>query len=207
MNILKADAEAIAKAAAVLKTGGLVIVPTETVYGLAALASDESAIRRVFLAKGRGFDKALPVQIADAAMLDEVAVDVNKPTKRLAERLWPGPLTLIVRKHSSLPEMLTAGGDTVAVRIPDHPVALALLRAVGEPLAVTSANVSGEAPAVSCVGAVSALEQWVEIALEGGDCRIGVPSTVVDATGSSPVIVRQGAISDANIMDTLKEHS
>ncbi len=196
---------AIAAAADALRRGGLVIVPTETVYGIACLASDEAAVKRVYEAKGRGFHNPLPVQIPGPDLLGEVAAEITEAAKRLAERFWPGPLTLVVRRNPDLPEVLTAGGDTVAVRIPDHPVTLALLQAIGAPLAVTSANVSGEAPAITCEEAVSALGSWVEVALDGGDCRIGVPSTVVDTTGSEARIVRQGAISAHDVTQTLEE--
>ena len=207
VDLLKADPAAIAAAAEALKRGGLVIVPTETVYGLAALASDESALERIYEAKGRGAHNALPVQIYSPDMLGEVAAEINEPAKRLAERFWPGPLTLVVRRNPNLPQVLTAGGDTVAVRIPDHPVALALLKAVGVPLAVTSANISGEPPAVTCAEAVAALGSWAEVALDAGDCRIGVPSTVVDTVGDEPRIVREGAIGARDIERTLKECS
>jgi L-threonylcarbamoyladenylate synthase len=199
------DSPAIAAAAVALRRGGLVIVPTETVYGIACLASDESAVKRIYEAKGRGFHNPLPVQISGPDMLGKVAAEVTEPAKRLAERFWPGPLTLVVRRNPSLPEILTAGGDTVAVRIPDHPVTLALLKAIGAPLAITSANVSGEMPATTCAEAPAALGEWVEVALDGGDCRIGVPSTVVDTTGSKPRILREGAIGVREIMETLKE--
>ncbi len=195
----------IVSAADALRRGGLVIVPTETVYGIACLASDEAAVKRVYEAKGREFRNPLPVQISGPDMLGEVAADVTESAKRLAERFWPGPLTLVVRRNPNLPAILTAGGDTVAVRIPDHPVTLALLEAVGAALAVTSANVSGEPPATTCAEAVAALGAWVAVALDGGDCRIGVPSTVVDTTSPETSIIRQGAICANEVMETLKE--
>ena len=136
----------ISLAAATLREGGLAVFPTDTVYGVAALARDEDAVARLFAAKGRDFRVALPVMVATVAGVNEVA-RVLPGFVELAEAFWPGPLTLVLPKLPVIPDLVTGGGDTVGLRIPDHPLALELLRLVDAPLAVTSANRSGHAPA------------------------------------------------------------
>ena len=175
-----------------LREGGLVAFPTDTVYGLGALAFDEPAVQSIYVAKGRGEEKAIPVLLGEPAQLDQVALSLPERARRLAERFWPGPLTLVVLRAPGLPAAISVT-DTVGVRVPDHDVARALLRAAG-PMAVTSANISGQ-PSPRTAGEVrSQLDGRVALILDGGDTPGGVPSTVLDCTKAEPLILRQGPI-------------
>lgn len=180
-------------AGSILRDGGLVGFPTETVYGLAGDAMDPSAASRIFAAKRRPADNPLIVHIPDADHLDGIA----SPTPlalRLAEDFWPGPLTIVLDAHPEVPRTTTAGLSTVAVRVPDHPVAIALLEQAGVPVAAPSANRSGR-PSPTTAGHVLAdLGGSIDAVIDGGQCVIGVESTVVDARGDVPVVLREGAV-------------
>jgi L-threonylcarbamoyladenylate synthase len=191
-SVLSASLEPnLARAADVLRRGGLVAFPTDTVYGLAALAFDEQAVRKIYEVKGRPNDKAIPVLLASAAEIDIVAREVGARVYRLAAQFWPGPLTLVVPKSPQLPESVASA--TVGIRVPDHPVALALLGLTG-PLAVTSANLSGAADPVNADQVLQQLGGGVDLILDGGITPGGIPSTVVDCTGEELVIVRPGPL-------------
>jgi len=188
------DPVSIRRAADAIRRGELVVFPTETVYGLAADALNEAAVALVFEAKGREETRALPVQIAGVEQLSRVASGIPQGALALAERFWPGPLTLVLPKSDAVPDAVTGGGGTIGVRVPDHPVALALLRELGTPIVATSANVSGRSAPRSAGCAIRGFGNLVSIVLDAGECRIGVPSTVVDMTVTPPRIVREGAI-------------
>lgn len=189
------DRAAIAAAAELLRAGGLVAFPTETVYGLGADARSEDAVRAIFAAKGRPADNPLIVHVADTAALGRVAAAVTPLAARLAERFWPGPLTLVLQAAPDVPAVTTGGLATVAVRVPDHPVALALLRAARVPVAAPSANRSGRPSPTTAAHVLTDLgERGVGVVLDGGACAIGIESTVVDARGDAPVILREGAV-------------
>ena len=188
------DPVSIRRAADAIRRGELVVFPTETVYGLAADALNEAAVALVFEAKGREETRALPVQIAGVEQLSRVASGIPQGALALAERFWPGPLTLVLPKSDAVPDAVTGGGGTIGVRVPDHPVALALLRELGTPIVATSANVSGRSAPRSAGCAIRGFGNLVSIVLDAGECRIGVPSTVVDMTVAPPRIVREGAI-------------
>ncbi len=175
-----------------LRDGRVVAFPTETVYGLGANALDERAVGRIFVAKGRPSDNPLIVHISDERMLAMVAARVPAVARRLMRRFWPGPLSLVLTKHPAVPRAVTAGLETVAVRMPDHPVALALIRAAGLPIAAPSANRSGR-PSPTTAAHVRADLPRVMV-LDGGPCQHGLESTVVDLTGERPRVLRQGAI-------------
>lgn len=178
-------------AADVLHQGGLVAFPTDTVYGLGAHAFDQAAVERIYVAKARPRDKAIPILLASMADIKLVASGVGEQALRLARRYWPGPLTLVVRKNDRVPNAVAI--DTVGIRVPDHPVALALLALAG-PLAVTSANLSdGESP-VRAAEVLEQLDGRVEIILDGGTTPGGVPSTVVDCTREELLILRSGPL-------------
>jgi len=197
-EILPADDPlSIARALEILRAGGLVVFPTDTVYGLGSLAFDQAAIESIYAVKGRPLEKAIPILIADAADLDRLARAVTDLARRLASRFWPGPLTLILPKRADLPAAVSAA-DTVGVRVPDHAAARALLRAAG-PMAVTSANLSGRSSPRSAEEAASQLGGRVPLVLDGGETPGGVPSTVVDVSGSVPVILREGPLTLAEI--------
>ncbi|HVM12954.1 MAG TPA: L-threonylcarbamoyladenylate synthase [Egibacteraceae bacterium] len=189
------DPEAIAAAADALRAGGLVAFPTETVYGLGADARREDAVRALFAAKGRPADNPLIVHVADADGLPAVAASVPPLAARLAERFWPGPLTLVVDAGPAVPAVTTGGLATVAVRVPHHPVALALLLAAGLPVAAPSANRSGRPSPTTAAHVLHDLgDARVDLVLDAGPAAIGIESTVVDARGDQPVILREGAI-------------
>ena len=201
-EFLRADHPvALRHAADVLKHGGMVVFPTDTVYGLAALPSQTEYVERLYIVKGRNSARAIALLIAEAGELGKVSSAPNATAMRLAERLWPGPLTLIVHRHPSLPDVLSPE-PTIGVRIPDHPVALALLRMTG-PLAVTSANLSGQENTNTAKEALNQLEGRVHLIIDGGRTPGGIPSTVVDCTGPKPVILREGPVSEEEIRKAL----
>lgn len=189
------DPDVVAEAAAVLREGGLVGLPTETVYGLAAHARSAEAVRRVFAAKCRPADNPLIVHVDGSDALPRVAAAVTPLAASLAERWWPGPLTLVVDAANDLPSITTGGLDSVGVRVPAHAVALAVLRATGLPLAAPSANRSGRPSPTTAAHVVADLGSAVDLVLDAGPCRVGVESTVVDARGLVPVVLRPGAVS------------
>lgn len=201
--------EAVEPAAAVIRSGGIVALPTETVYGLACDALNGTAVVRLRRLKGRPADHPLPVQLADAAALSQVAHPLPTWAEPLARRFWPGPLTLVLPCTAKVPAVVTGGRDTVGVRVPDHPVAQALLRAVGRPLAVPSANRTGEPPLPSAAAIVACFGGEVPVVLAGDDPpgERQLPSTVVDVTRRPPVILRQGAVPAAEILETCQTRS
>jgi L-threonylcarbamoyladenylate synthase len=177
----------------VLNKGGLVAFPTDTVYGLGALALDGSAVESIYVAKDRPIEKAIPVLLEDAQDLEKVGRDVPDVAYRLADRFWPGPLTIVIPKAPTLPESVSAT-STVGVRVPDHGVARALLRAAG-PLAVTSANISGQPSPSTAEEVFAQLGGRIDLIIDGGSTPGGVPSTVIDCTGNDLKLLREGPIS------------
>ena len=186
------DPLAIQRALEVLRAGGLVAFPTDTVYGLGSLAFDQKAIESIYVAKDRPLEKAIPILLADVDQLDRVARDIPALALRLAARFWPGPLTIIVPKRVDLPAAVSATA-TVGVRVPDNDVARALLRAAG-PMAVTSANLSGRESPRTVSEVIAQLDGRIPLVLDGGGTRGGIPSTVADVTGAEPLILRAGPI-------------
>lgn len=197
------DPVALQSAVQVIRQGRLVAFPTDTVYGLAADAFRAECIELLFEVKGRDMAKAIPVLVGDPAQLAQVAVEVSPAALRLAQHFWPGPLTLVVPRHPSLPEVLSPL-PTVGVRMPDHPLALELLRRTG-PLATTSANLSGAANPLTAQDVYSQLDGRIDLILDGGATPGGVPSTVVDCTTPTPTILRQGPITLKMINSALKD--
>ena len=186
------DPKAISKALTVLRSGGLAAFPTDTVYGVGAIAFNGLAVEHIYAAKDRPVEKAIPVLIGDLADLDKVTLDVPGIAVRLAAHFWPGALTLVVPKHPDLPESVSATG-TVGVRMPDHPVARALLRAAG-PMAVTSANLSGQVSPTTAQEVFAQLGGRIAMIIDDGTTPGGVPSTVVDCAESEPRMIREGPI-------------
>lgn len=191
--------EAIEQAARVLRGGGLVAFPTETVYGLGADASNPAAVRRIFEVKGRPTSHPLIVHIGDAGRLDRWAEAPPPAALRLAARFWPGPLTLVLRRHRRVPAVVTGGLDTVGVRVPDHPAALALLSAFGGGVAAPSANRFGSVSPTTAAHVREGLGADVDFVLDGGPCRVGVESTIVDVTGQQPQILRPGGVTSEEL--------
>jgi len=201
--ILPGDMASVALAAEALRRGEVVAFPTDTVYGVGAALFHEGAIRALYEIKGRPEAKAIPLLLADPADLGCVAASVPPLAERLIRRYWPGGLTLVVEARPELPEVLLAGGRTVAVRVPDHPIARALIRAVGVPLATTSANRSGEPEALTAAEVIGQLGRGVRWVLDGGRSPGGKPSTVVDLSTDPPVIRRVGAIPADELLPVL----
>ena len=182
------------RAVAVLLEGGLVAFPTDTLYALGAHGLMPTAVERVFQAKDRPTGMALPLLLAGIEDLEKVAVDVPPLAWDFAERFWPGGLTMILRKAPSVPSEVTAGGDTLAVRVPNHNIARDLIRAVGAPLTGTSANRSGEADPVTAEDVLHQMSGRVDLVVDCGPCPLSGASTIVDLTGDSLRIVREGVI-------------
>jgi L-threonylcarbamoyladenylate synthase len=199
VNSLHPDAQAIEQAAVLIQKGGLVAFPTETVYGLGADALNEQAVRRIFAAKGRPADNPLIVHISSRAMLDLVAADVSDKAGALIDRYWPGPLTLVLKRKPEVAASVSAGLPTVAVRMPNHPIALALIRAAETPIAAPSANRSGRPSPTSAAHVRLDLEGRIDMILDGGAANIGIESTVLDMTGDVPMILRPGWITEEQI--------
>lgn len=207
--------ESIDRAVALLNAGHLIGLPTETVYGLAADADNPEAVAAIFTAKGRPADHPLIVHLGADDLLSAYATDIPDAAWALAEAFWPGPLTLILKKAPSVPDIVTGGQDTVGIRIPGHPVALTLLRALAESrrqagksgggLAAPSANRFGRISPTSAQHVADELGDAVALILDGGDCRVGIESTIVDLSRGAPVILRPGAISTEQLSLVLGE--
>ncbi|MCR5537890.1 MAG: threonylcarbamoyl-AMP synthase [Lachnospiraceae bacterium] len=182
------------RAGQIIRDGGLVAFPTETVYGLGGNAFDPEASARIYAAKGRPSDNPLIVHISDLSQLESVALEVPETARRLAETFWPGPMTLILPKRPEVPDATTGGLQTVAVRFPSHPAARALIDAAGVPIAAPSANLSGRPSPTSAEHVAEDLTGRVAMILDGGPCSIGLESTIIDCTSDEPVILRPGYI-------------
>lgn len=201
------DADAIARAVDILRAGGLVAMPTETVYGLAGDARNPDAVRAIFAAKGRPADHPVIVHVADAARLDKWASDVPRAARRLAAAFWPGPLTLVLQRSSIVPDLITGGQPTVALRAPAHPWAQALLRGFRGGLAAPSANRYGRVSPTRAEHVAADLglrpDGPVDLVLDGGACPVGIESTIVDLSGDAPRLLRPGAITREQIEEAL----
>ena len=187
----------------VILAGGVVAVPTETVYGLAANALDSRAVERVFEAKGRPENKPVSIFVPDMSAAEHFCQDIPDEAYALAEKFWPGPLTMILIKRDNVPDVITAGGDTVGVRCPDNALTLELMDKARVPITGTSANISGQPDARDFQKVLEYFDGIIECAIDGGDSLGGVPSTVVDMTGGSPRILRQGGITKEDILKAI----
>ena len=183
------------------KAGGLVALPTDTVYGVGALAFNGKAVESIYAAKDRPVEKAIPVLIGDLGDAEKVGADIPDSARRLATRFWPGPLTILVPKRAELPESVSAT-QTVGVRVPDHEVARALLRAAG-PMAVTSANISGGQSPVTAQEVYKQLGGRIDLIIDGGKTPGGIPSTLVDCTAASLKVLREGPITLEALLSAL----
>jgi L-threonylcarbamoyladenylate synthase len=193
----------IARAAELIRAGGLVAFPTETVYGLGADATDPVAVARIFAAKGRPADHPLIVHLGDAGLVEAWADVVPPEAHLLADAFWPGPLTMLLWRSPKAPDAVTGGRDTVGLRVPDHPVARQLLEAVGDGVAAPSANRFGRVSPTTAADVVSDLGTAVDLVLDGGPCRVGVESTIVDLTGDAPLVLRPGGVGIDRLADVL----
>lgn len=193
------DARVIAGAAAVLRRGGLVAFPTETVYGLGADASNPAAVAKIFAAKGRPADHPLIVHLSAAAALDGWARDIPPAARTLAAAFWPGPLTLVLKRSAQVPDAVTGGQDTVALRVPAHPVAAALLQAFGGGIAAPSANRFGRVSATTAAHVHAEFGAAIDCVIDGGACDLGIESTIIDLSRDRPALLRPGHIDGAQI--------
>ena len=194
-NVLLPTKENIQQAGEALRNGELVGVPTETVYGLAANALDPAAVKNIFRAKGRPGDNPLIVHISDIAQIEEFELvsEIPEKAKMLMQAYWPGPLTIIMKK-GSVPDEVTAGLDTVAVRFPSHPVTQRIITAAQRPLAAPSANTSGKPSPTSAMHVLHDMDGKIPYIIDGGSCEVGVESTVITVAGETPVLLRPGGI-------------
>lgn len=193
----------IKKAGEIIRKGGMVAFPTETVYGLGANALDEEAVQKIFQAKGRPSDNPLIIHIAEKKELYNLAEKVPQKAERLITRFWPGPLTIILKKKSIIPKTTTGGLDTVAVRMPDNKIALALIKESGVPIAAPSANISGKPSPTIVEHVIHDLNGRINMIINGGKTRIGVESTVIDLTQKIPAILRPGYITLKQIKEEI----
>lgn len=193
----------IARAAELLRGGKLVAIPTETVYGLAANALDEAAVRRIFAAKNRPYSSPLIVHVADIGMARELVLEWSPLAETLAARFWPGPLTIIVPKSDKVPDVITAGLPGVALRMPAHPMALAVIQAAQLPLAAPSANRFTQLSPTTAQHVRDGLGDAVDFVLDGGPCAVGIESTVISLTGPVPRILRPGMVSQTQIEEAI----
>ena len=190
---------AIERAASIIRDGGLVAFPTETVYGLGADAMNESAVRKIFEAKSRPVDNPVIVHVSDRAMLDRLATEVDEKAERLIDRFWPGPLTLVLKKRPEVARSVSADLPTVAVRMPRNKIALALVRSSQTPIAAPSANLSGRPSPTTAEHVIEDLSGRIDLILDGGPTNIGIESTVLDVTADPPVILRPGWITERKL--------
>jgi L-threonylcarbamoyladenylate synthase len=197
------EPDVIEEAAAALRRGGLVAFPTETVYGLGADVLNLEAVREVFRVKGRPADNPLIVHVSGTRQLDDIVDEIPDNGKRLGEAFWPGPLTLVMKRTILVSDLVTAGLDTVAVRVPDHPVALALIRSFGEGIVGPSANLSGRPSPTTANHVYDDLRNQVDIILDAGPTAIGLESTVVDVTVDPPAILRLGGLTRERIEEVI----
>ena len=206
------------EAGKIIRRGGLVAFPTETVYGLGASAYDAEAAKKIYAAKGRPSDNPLIVHVCSIEQINDVALNISADARRLTEAFMPGPLTLILKKKDCISDGVTAGLDTVAVRCPSHPAAAALIKAAGVPIAAPSANISGKPSPTTARDVMEDMNGRIDAVIDGGSCEVGVESTIVDTTRGGAVILRPGGVTydmireivpdvrlDKNILSSLKD--
>ncbi len=193
-KIFKDDDISIAEAGRIAAAGGLVAFPTETVYGLGASAYDDTSVERIYAAKGRPSDNPLIVHIADISDIDKLAVDISPNARKLIDAFMPGPFTVILKKSRIVPDTVTAGMDTVGIRFPENVTAQRFIKAAGVPIAAPSANISGKPSPTEAKHVINDMNGRIDAIIDGGHCSVGVESTIVDASGCTPVVLRPGGI-------------
>lgn len=204
-KLLSDEKSDVIKAAELLKNGEVVGIPTETVYGLAADARNSSAVKKIFEAKGRPQDNPLIVHISDMKMIEDYVTSVPENARLLAEKFWPGPLTMILPKKNTIPETTSGGLDTVGIRMPSHPIARGLIEACGFPLAAPSANLSGSPSPTTAQHVLDDMNGRVPAIIDGGECTVGVESTVISFEGNAVRILRPGYISYEDLKSVVSE--
>lgn len=193
------------QAGMVLSSGGVVAFPTETVYGLGANACDSAAVKKIFVAKGRPADNPLIVHVADIAEVERLVYKIPEPAELVMKNFWPGPISIILKKSDRIPDIVSAGLPTVAIRMPSHPVAMAVIRASGVPVAAPSANISGRPSPTTAAHVLADLDGKIDMVVDGGTCGIGLESTVLDLSGDVPVILRPGGVTSSMLMPLIGE--
>lgn len=204
-QILSTKDKDIKIAASILKAGGLVAIPTETVYGLAANAFCEKAVKKIFIAKGRPQDNPLIVHISSLSELSQLCADIPEYARPVIERFWPGPLTILFKKSPQVNDTVTCGLDSIAVRFPSHPVAQTIIRAAGVPLAAPSANLSGRPSTTTFNHVLEDLDGKIDAIVDGGDCQVGLESTVLDLRIRPPRILRPGGTTVEELQEVLPD--
>lgn len=199
------DPQAIALALQILRAGGVIAFPTDTVYGVGAHALQPSAVERLYLAKERPRNMPIPLLLGRVEDLETVAAQVPEVARRLIARFWPGGLTIVLPRSPLVPDIITAGGTNVAVRLPDHPVPRALAMGLGTPICGTSANLSGHRSPITAQDVLADLKGRIDLLLDGGPCPGGIESSIVDVTGPRPRLLREGAIKRQALVEVLGE--
>lgn len=197
----------VAEAVVLLKSGGVISFPTDTVYSLGCDYRDGEAVARLYEVKGRPLRKALPLLIGSIDQIDEIVLVVPEVARQLAARFWPGALTLVLKKQKSVPDFITAGEYTVAVRVPAHPVPLAMVKGLGAPIVGTSANLSGQPSALTAEAVRASLGNRIDMVIDGGRAPGGKESTIVDVSSEKPVVLREGAITRAELAKVIPQIS
>lgn len=202
-EVLKADTESINKAAKLLQSSEVVGIPTETVYGLAANAFSDKAVKKIFEAKGRPQDNPLIVHIADLSELEDITAEVKDDCIKLAQAFWPGPLTIVMPKSEKIGMAVSGGLDTVAIRMPQHPIARKIISSAGIPLAAPSANLSGSPSPTTAQHVLNDMNGRIPLIIDGGFCSVGVESTVITICDDKPVLLRPGYITKQQLENAL----
>ena len=201
--LLGTDNKDLARASDILRSGGLVAIPTETVYGLGANAFDKNACTNIFAAKGRPADNPLIVHISHRSQLKDIVTEVNENAQKLMDTFWPGPLTIVMKKSDNIPSEVSAGLDTVAVRMPSHKVAQTLLDMCGLPVAAPSANTSGKPSPTTAKHVFDDMNGRIDAIVDGGSCEVGLESTVIDVTEDIPKLLRPGGVTYEQLCEVL----
>jgi len=191
--------EKIEEAGNIIKNGGLVLFPTETVYGIGANGLDENAVKKIFIAKGRKQDNPLILHVSDYEMLKEISKDINETEQKLIEEFWPGPFTIILERTEKVPDIVTGGLTTVGIRMPENIIAQKLIKYSNVPIAAPSANISGKPSGTRIEDILEELKEKVDYIIDGGECKIGLESTVVRVIDNIPHILRPGKITAEQI--------
>ena len=205
MHTIRYTMETVPQAAAAMEAGELVAVPTETVYGLAAHAGLDQSVQDIYTVKTRNPGKPLSILVSGMDMVEGYTKNIPAAAYKLAEKYWPGPLTMVLEDKGCAAPTVTAGGDTLGVRCPDHPMTLALIRALGAPLAAPSANPEGAPSPKSAEAVFDYFDGKIHGILDGGPCTVGVESTILDLTGAEPKILREGGIPGEELLRFLEE--